>query len=65
MKIQLDVRDPSLNPLELMLVAQDLESRDIKYATAYRGNNCIWVHYGLVDCYYIFRDGHIADIQYD
>lgn len=65
MKVNLDVRDTDLNPLELMLIAEDLDKRGIQRATAYQGNDCIWIHYGLVDCYYIFRDGKIADIQFD
>lgn len=65
MKVNLEVRDPSLNPLELLLVAEHLDKNGILYATARRGNNCIWVTHGMVDSYYIFRDGIIADIQID
>jgi hypothetical protein len=54
-----------LNPFEVMLVTADLEEKGIKYYDMRPGNNCIWVNYGLVNCYYIFRDGKIADIQFD
>ena len=29
------------------------------------GNNCVWVSMGLVDMYFILRDGKIVDIQVD
>jgi hypothetical protein len=54
-----------LNPFEVMLVTADLEEKGIKYYDMRPGNDCIWVNYGLVNCYYIFRDGKIADIQFD
>jgi hypothetical protein len=54
-----------LNPIEVMQVEIDLERKGIKNYEMREGNNCIWVSYGLVDCYYIFRDGAIADIQVD
>lgn len=54
-----------LNPFEVMLVTADLEKKGIKYYDMRPGNDCIWVNYGLVNCYYIFRDGRIVDIQID
>jgi hypothetical protein len=30
-----------------------------------RGNNCVWVSYGRVDAYYIFRDEKLVDVQID
>jgi hypothetical protein len=48
-----------------MLVTTDLEEKGIKNYDMRPGNNCIWVNYGLVNCYYIFRDGKIADVQVD
>jgi hypothetical protein len=29
------------------------------------GNNCIWVYYGPINLYYIFKDGRIHDVQID
>ena len=29
------------------------------------GNNCVWVSMGLVEMYFILRDGKIIDIQVD
>ena len=29
------------------------------------GNNCVWVSMGLVDMYFILREGKIVDIQVD
>ena len=54
-----------LNPFEVMLVAADLEKKGITHYDMRPGNDCIWVNYGLVNCYYIFRNGKIADIQID
>lgn len=54
-----------LNPFEVMLVTTDLEQKGIKYYDMRPGNDCIWVNYGLVNCYYIFRDGKIHDVQID
>ena len=55
----------NLNSLELLLVLDDLEKKGIKNYDIRPGNECIWVNYGLVNCYYIFRDGKIVDIQVD
>jgi hypothetical protein len=29
------------------------------------GNECIWVYYGSINLYFVFRAGKIADIQID
>jgi hypothetical protein len=54
-----------LNPIEVMQVQIDLERQGIKHYNMQQGNDCIWVNYGMVNCYYIFRDGKIADVQVD
>ena len=54
-----------VNSLEALLVQKDLQDKGIENYTMRPGNDCIWVSYGLVDCYYIFREGCIADVQYD
>jgi len=54
-----------LNPIEVMQVQIDLEKKNIKHYSMRRGNDCIWVSYGMIECYYIFRDGKIVDIQID
>lgn len=54
-----------LNPFEVMLVTADLEEKGIKHYDMRPGNDCIWVNYGLINCYYIFRNGKIADVQFD
>ena len=54
-----------LNPIEVMQVQIDLEKRGVKHYTMRSGNDCIWVTYGLVNCYYIFRNGEIVDVQVD
>ncbi len=57
--------DPTLNPLEVMVVAEQLEKSGIKDYTLARGHNCIWAYYGVINQYYIFRDGNLVDIQID
>jgi hypothetical protein len=54
-----------LNPIEVMQVQIDLERKGIVNYNMQAGNDCIWVKYGLVNCYYIFRNGEIADVQVD
>jgi hypothetical protein len=54
-----------LNSFEVMVVQNDLLQQGIKNYTMRPGNDCIWVSYGRVDAYYIFRDGKIVDVQID
>ena len=54
-----------LNPIEVMQVQIDLERKGIVNYNMRSGNDCIWVNYGSVNCYYIFRNGKIADVQVD
>jgi hypothetical protein len=54
-----------VNSLEALVVQKDLQDKGIENYTMRSGNDCIWVSYGLVDCYYIFREGRIVDIQFD
>ena len=54
-----------LNSFEVILVQADLQSKGIRHYDMRPGNDCIWVNYGLVNCYYVFRNGKIADIQFD
>lgn len=56
---------PEMNSLEVLLVQNDLKQMGINSYTMQPGNNCIWVNYGLVHAYYIFREGKIFDVQYD
>jgi hypothetical protein len=57
--------DPTLNELEVMLVAERLEKNKITSYTLARGNDCIWAYYGSINEYYIFKDGYLVDIQID
>ena len=54
-----------LNPIEVMQVKIDLEEKGIENYKLAPGNDCIWVQAGLLNLYYIFRDGAIADVQVD
>jgi hypothetical protein len=65
MTVELRIVDKDVNPLELMIVHDDLKSRGIRYASIYKGNDCVWVNYGLVNAYYIFKNSQLVDVQYD
>ncbi len=54
-----------MNEFQIIQVMDDLKSRGIDNYTMRPGNNCIWVSYPMIDCYYIFQDGQVVDIQYD
>jgi hypothetical protein len=62
---ELRIVDKDVDPLQLIVVHDDLKSRGVKSATIYKGNGCIWAHYGLIDAYYIFKNFELVDIQYD
>ena len=53
------------NEFELILIQEDLRKKGIINYKVLPGNDAVWVYYGLVNSYYIFRDGQIADIQID
>ena len=57
--------DPTLNELEVMIVAERLKAQGVENYTLRRGNDCIWAYYGLINEYYIFKEGHLVDIQID
>jgi hypothetical protein len=54
-----------MNEFEVIMVQDDLAKRGIQYYTMRPGNDCVWVSYGLMDAYYIFRNGQIVDVQID
>ena len=54
-----------LNSFEVLVVREDLKKKGISNYEMRPGNECIWVNYGLVNCYYIFCNGKIVDIQFD
>ena len=56
---------PDLNPLEVMLVDEELKKRGITSYNLLPGNGCIWAYYNLVNEYYIFREGRLVDVQVD
>ena len=55
-----------LNSLE---VIQVVEYMDKKYPNTHynitNGNQCVWVYFGNLNLYFIFRNSKIADIQVD
>ena len=57
--------DATLNPLEVLVVADHLEKKGVKSYTLTQGNECIWAYYGVINEYYIFSQGHLVDIQID
>lgn len=57
--------DPSLNPLEVLVVAQHLERRGVRQYDMRPGRDCVWVSYNRLETYWIFEDGKLVDIQVD
>jgi hypothetical protein len=57
--------DPTLNPLEVMVVADHLEKQGVTSYTLLPGNDCIWATHNLIHQYYIFSKGLLVDIQVD
>jgi len=57
--------DPGLNELEVILVAEHYKKRGVESYTLAKGNDCIWAYYGMINEYFIFRDGRLVDIQID
>jgi hypothetical protein len=57
--------DPTLNPLEVMIIAEELQKRGVTYYDMRPGNDCVWVSYNRLETYWIFREGRLADIQID
>ena len=57
--------DPTLNPLEVIMVCEHYAQRGIKNYNLIPGNDCIWAYYGRINEYFIFRDGRLVDIQID
>jgi hypothetical protein len=54
-----------VNSFERILVTEDLAKRGITNFDIRPGNGAVWVSYGRINCYYVIRDGRIADIIYD
>ncbi len=54
---------PRLNPLEVLIVAEELKKKGITSYTLTEGNDCIWAYYGRINEYYIFSQGQLVDVQ--
>ena len=54
-----------VNSFDRLLVVDDLLKKGITDYTILPGNNCVWVSYGRVNCYYIVHNGRIVDVQFD
>jgi len=54
-----------VNTFDRLLVIDDLLKRGVTEYTMRPGNECVWVSYGLVNCYYIIREGRIVEVQFD
>ncbi len=57
--------NPKLNPLEVIVVCEELKNKGVEHYTLTEGNNCIWAYYGNINEYYIFSKGRLVDIQID
>jgi hypothetical protein len=54
-----------INSFDRLLVVDDLLKKGIDNYTMRPGRDCVWVSYGLVNCYYIVHNGRIVDVQFD
>jgi hypothetical protein len=54
-----------VNSFDRLLVIDDLLKKGVTDYTILPGNNCVWVSYGRVNCYYIVHNGRIVDVQFD
>lgn len=55
-----------MNEFEMIQVSDYMAERHPNvYYTMTPGNECIWVYYGNMNLYFIFRNGKIADVQID
>lgn len=55
-----------MNEFEMILVDQYMQkNHPAVHYTMTPGNQCIWVYYGSINFYFVFRDGKIADVQID
>ena len=57
--------DPTLNEFEVLQVAEHLKKHGVDSYSLTQGNGCIWAYYGVINQYYIFKDGLLVDIQID
>jgi hypothetical protein len=57
--------DPTLNSLEVLVVAEALASKGVTHYTLTPGNDCIWASYNAINEYYIFAKGLLVDVQVD
>ncbi len=56
---------PGVNEFEAIVVMEKLKERGVTHATLTPGNDCVWAYYGVINEYYIFRNGLLVDIQID
>jgi len=59
------MKEQKMNELEMLVVA-DILDREGKVGYSLRkGNGCVWASYGIINEYFIFRDGVLVDRQVD
>ena len=57
--------DSRLNPLEVIIIEEELRRRGVDYYDMRPGNDCVWVSSPGLETYWIFREGRLVDIQID
>ena len=56
----------TLNSLEVVQVVDYMDKHHPNnHYNITKGNQCVWVYWGDMNLYFVFRDGMIADIQVD
>jgi len=56
----------NLNPLEVIQVMDYMDQRypNVRYSVT-RGNGSVWVYWGSMNFYFLFKDGRISDVIVD
>jgi|688.fasta_scaffold197517_5 hypothetical protein len=54
-----------IQQFEVDQITASLAAQGVTNFTMKRGNNCVWVSYNSIDCYYIFKDEKLVNIQVD
>ena len=59
----------TINTFERLIVIEEMRKQGIEHYNIQPGNDCVWVSYRsgsvMIESYYIFRDGQLADVQFD
>ena len=57
----------NLNPQDLEIIYQDLAKDGVSRdnVSISQGNQCYYVRYGYISCYYFIKDSQVVNVVYD